>query len=181
LQVIFCKRATNYRALLRKMTYEYKASYVSLPPCIRIYGSFMLTCSCVTHDLFVCMAHVDMLHTRANMPHLCMWYIGAFMRDTRLIRIYGSFMSTCYTREQCVWLNHRSLLQKRPIKETIFCKRDLWHMTYSYLWLIHVDVLQTRAHMPYGYMWLTVMARSCWRKTKSCVLQFVICDYSKHA
>jgi len=100
LQVIFCKRATNYRALLRKMTYEYKASYVSSPPCIRIYGSFMLTCSCVTHDLFVCMAHVDMLHTRANMPHLCMWYIGAFMRDTRLIRIYGSFMSTCYTRER---------------------------------------------------------------------------------
>ena len=33
LQVIFCKRATNYRALLRKMTYEDKASYASTPPC----------------------------------------------------------------------------------------------------------------------------------------------------
>ena len=34
LQVIFCKRATNYRALLRKMTCEDKASYESSPPCI---------------------------------------------------------------------------------------------------------------------------------------------------
>jgi len=34
LQVIFRKRATNYRALLRKMTYEDKASYDSTPPSI---------------------------------------------------------------------------------------------------------------------------------------------------
>jgi len=33
-QVIFRKRATNYRALLRKMTYEDKASNGSSPPCI---------------------------------------------------------------------------------------------------------------------------------------------------
>jgi len=33
LQVIFCKRATNYRALLRKMTYKDKVSYDSTPPC----------------------------------------------------------------------------------------------------------------------------------------------------
>jgi len=33
LQVIFRKRATNYRALLRKMTYTNKAFYVSTPPC----------------------------------------------------------------------------------------------------------------------------------------------------
>ena len=33
LQVIFRKRATEYRALLRKMTYKDKASYDSSPPC----------------------------------------------------------------------------------------------------------------------------------------------------
>ena len=33
LQVIFRKRATNYRALLRKMTYKDKGSYRSSPPC----------------------------------------------------------------------------------------------------------------------------------------------------
>jgi len=35
-QVFFCKRATNYRALLRKMTYKDKASYGSSPPCMYI-------------------------------------------------------------------------------------------------------------------------------------------------
>ena len=35
LHVIFHKRATTDRALLRKMTYEDKASYVSSPPCAR--------------------------------------------------------------------------------------------------------------------------------------------------
>ena len=33
-QVIFRNRATNYRSLLRKMTYKDKASYGSSPPCI---------------------------------------------------------------------------------------------------------------------------------------------------
>ena len=33
LQIIFRKRATNYRALLRKMTYGDKASCGSSPPC----------------------------------------------------------------------------------------------------------------------------------------------------
>ena len=33
LQIIFHKRATKYRALLRKMNYKDKGSYESLPPC----------------------------------------------------------------------------------------------------------------------------------------------------
>ena len=35
-QVIFRKRATNYRAILRKMTSKDRASYGSLPPCMWI-------------------------------------------------------------------------------------------------------------------------------------------------
>ena len=38
LQIIFHKRATKYRSLLRKMTYKDKESYESSPPCGR-YGS----------------------------------------------------------------------------------------------------------------------------------------------
>jgi len=34
LQIIFPKRATEYRSLVRKMTYEDKGSYESSPPCI---------------------------------------------------------------------------------------------------------------------------------------------------
>jgi len=36
LQVIFHKRATNYRALLWKMTYEENSSYGSSPPCTHV-------------------------------------------------------------------------------------------------------------------------------------------------
>ena len=36
LQIIFHKRATKYRALLRKMTYKAKASYGSPPPCMYV-------------------------------------------------------------------------------------------------------------------------------------------------
>jgi len=39
LQVIFRKRATNYRALLRKMTYEDKAPYDPTPPCSADYSA----------------------------------------------------------------------------------------------------------------------------------------------
>jgi len=35
LQVIFRKRVTNYRALLRTMTHEDKAPYGSSPPCTK--------------------------------------------------------------------------------------------------------------------------------------------------
>jgi len=35
LQVSFCRRATKYRALLRKMTSKDKVSYDSTPPCIK--------------------------------------------------------------------------------------------------------------------------------------------------
>ena len=35
LQIIFHKRATKYRSLLRKMTYKDKGSYESSPPCNR--------------------------------------------------------------------------------------------------------------------------------------------------
>ena len=40
LQVIYRKRATNYGALLRKITYKDKASYDSTPPCIS-FSSFV--------------------------------------------------------------------------------------------------------------------------------------------
>ena len=39
-QVIFRKRVTNYRVLLRKITYEDKASYDPTPPCNNGIGGF---------------------------------------------------------------------------------------------------------------------------------------------
>jgi len=51
-QIIFHKRATKYRALLRKMTYKDKGSYESSPPCMR-NTSWDLTCTAVGPSLFL--------------------------------------------------------------------------------------------------------------------------------
>jgi len=59
LQVIFCKRANNYRALLRKMTCKDKASYGSSPPCIVGHTHSNDTNS---HDAPKAMMHIAMMH-----------------------------------------------------------------------------------------------------------------------
>jgi len=70
LQVSFRKRATNYRALWRKMTYQNKASYASWPPCSAPQGFQYIiwvmaqshvsrgSCSLVTWFIHIC----DMTH-----------------------------------------------------------------------------------------------------------------------
>jgi len=64
LQVIFRKRATNCRALLRKMTYEDKASYGFSPPC-----TWESVSGCVFMDIYI-LLHVYMLVLQ---QHWCVW------------------------------------------------------------------------------------------------------------
>ena len=54
MQVIFGKRATNYRALLRKMTYKDKASYGFSPPCMCFMCACARMCACVHLYVSVC-------------------------------------------------------------------------------------------------------------------------------
>jgi len=59
LQVIFHKRATKYRSLLRKMTYRDKGSYESSPPCTAVANSMQSQHSREMHPLvrlvgFIC-------------------------------------------------------------------------------------------------------------------------------
>jgi len=58
LQIIFHKRATEYRSLLRKMTYEHKGSYESSPPCMYLVAiwtcnvlSLVAMCRCCVLSL----------------------------------------------------------------------------------------------------------------------------------
>ena len=51
LQIIFHKRATKYRALLRKMTYKDKGSYESSPPCR--YLTCILSSSCLPQEMYL--------------------------------------------------------------------------------------------------------------------------------
>ena len=55
LQVISRKRATNYRALLRKMTYKDKASYGSSPPCINY--TWAMTIIHESYQLYITHTH----------------------------------------------------------------------------------------------------------------------------
>jgi len=75
---IFRKRATNCRALLRKMTYEDKASYGSSPLCTRIIDTRVITC-----------LHVAFL--RKQNPQKSQMISGSFAKiELQLKALYGS-------------------------------------------------------------------------------------------
>jgi len=61
LQIIFHKRATKYRALLRKMTYRDKASYESSPPCTYLSTDIIREKHTCTHT-----HPLSLSHTRAH-------------------------------------------------------------------------------------------------------------------
>ena len=53
LQVIFRKRDTNYRALVRKMIYKFKASYASPPSCASSMCICMCMCMCMCMSVVI--------------------------------------------------------------------------------------------------------------------------------
>ena len=84
LKVSFCKRATNYRTLLREMTYKDKASYGSSPLCTHKY-IYRCACTC-THHAYCCPHMYNMnitIHSSVIWIHI---YIYVYMH-TYLSRI----------------------------------------------------------------------------------------------
>ena len=85
LQIIFHKRATKYRALLRKMTYKDKGSYESSPPCSESLlktSSFVMLCnedpykrdsrgSRVRVPTQTCVSHASHMRTSHSGTHEC--------------------------------------------------------------------------------------------------------------
>jgi len=72
LQVIFRKTATNYRALLRKMTCEDKASYGSTPPCTSSHS--------YTHQIHMCIMrgvrdYIKLLHQVIDRKRCVGWCV----------------------------------------------------------------------------------------------------------
>jgi len=85
LQIIFHKRATKYRSLLQKMTYEDKGSYESSPPCNR---HIFLRCD-ITHSYVPWLTHMCHDSLTCAMTHSYvtwltpMWHDMAHSQDMR--------------------------------------------------------------------------------------------------
>jgi len=75
LQVIFRKRATNYRALVRKMTYEDKASCDSTPPCTQQSPHYqgesyvLIVCIYINFFIFYWNLHLHLYLCLSNHAH----------------------------------------------------------------------------------------------------------------
>ena len=65
LQIIFHKRATKYRALLRKMSYKDKGSYESSPPCTLV--------SCLRACSWIKVLYKVRFRVRGDMQFLAIW------------------------------------------------------------------------------------------------------------
>ena len=92
LRVSFRKRATNYRALLQKITYEDKASYESSPPCITRYNAVCSSREALLYE-HLCFARVHMYIGEADTMHTCIYtyiciYIYIYIRVCACKNIY---------------------------------------------------------------------------------------------
>ena len=149
LQVVFCKRATNYRALLQKMTYKDKAPCDSRPPCTHSY----MSC-----DLFICVA---------TLKHMCEttqsheWQHSntcvTWRNPTCGMHVsHSTFLAVCSSRvweydtwhclgfrdDTCVW--HDAIIR-------VACMCVTWlihicHVTYSYVRQHSIICVASRNH-----------------------------------
>ena len=80
LQIIFHKRATKYRSLLRKMTYKDKGSYESSPPCTQKY------------DVMSCVLNV---YVNMNILYMsiCQYSIYEYVRTGKSRAVAGKTMT----------------------------------------------------------------------------------------
>jgi len=148
MQIIFRKRATNYRALMRKMTYEDKASCGSSPPCT-------MSCSYVfTHQEYHMYSHINhayhvlliCIHT-STMPMgwrssvRCLIFIDHFPQKSPIIsgsfaerelQLKASYASSPPRTMSCSYVfTHQQCLQGGQVTsdalslQAIFCKRAL--------------------------------------------------------
>jgi len=111
---IFCKRATNHRVLLRKMTYEDKASYDVMQ------GVYIFRWN-AWHDVFL--GRAWLIHV-CVMAHSYVWH-DAFICAAWLIRM-------CETTRPYVW--HVSFICVTWLVPTCDMTIHTWDMTHFYVW-----------------------------------------------
>ena len=83
LQIVFHKRATRYRSLLRKMTYQDKGSYESSPPCILNPNPWIL----IYVSWFWILIRVSYMYMAAYIYGMC---TSDMSGNTFMFRMYAS-------------------------------------------------------------------------------------------
>jgi len=143
LHVSFRKRATNYRALWRKMTYQDKASYASSPPCTNMskVTAFVskVTYVWVKRDLYMCQKWPTLV---SNVTYMCV----------------KSVLHMCRK-----WLTHVSKLFYICIKNDLHMCRQSKHTYVGHVWHICRSLL-TRVEVTFD---MSIIYAACSRHVKS--------------
>ena len=113
LQIILHKRATKYRALLRKMTYKDKGSYESSPPCTFPY----------TKCLFV--RYLASAHSCSTLQYIWRFYLWGMLPYVKDL-FWGPFLYT-----KCLFV--RDVVRYLSIYEESICETP-FHIQSVYLW-----------------------------------------------
>jgi len=181
LQVIFRKRATNYRPLLRKMTYKDKASCESSPPCTPCqtceWIMSLVRLSCVTlvgeshHTCEKIMSHIWMRHV-TNMHFSCRRFdICDMFEMCGVCGIYDSWLrdGACVT---CViyvatlaYMTHSCVTNVTCSKCVAYVARVAsWLMAVWHVWHVwHVWYMWQRWHIWHITSWHMWHVRNVWR------------------
>jgi len=86
LQIIFHKRATKYKSLLRKMTHKDKGSYESSPPCIVWPGALDIMSKTILSGASLC--------TTTHQTILCTYSMSTYVRTRQNATHARSFTCT---------------------------------------------------------------------------------------
>jgi len=97
---------THYDRIARR-----RAARDTTPTRVRRESSICSLHACVRHDLFMC---VSRLIHMCDMTHIHVYH-NTFIQSHAIV----------YRDAVLLHENHRSLLQKRPIREALFCTQDL--------------------------------------------------------
>jgi len=139
LQIIFHKRATKYRSLLRKMTYKDKGSYESSPPC-----KICVLCSQVYRHRFICVFYIcDLDKQPLAVIHICFFdghsdmYICSHCYSQRFIRVFD----ICDLDKQPLTVIHTSVVD---VHSDMYIYTYCYSHIYSCLW--HMWLRQATSH-----------------------------------
>ena len=106
LQIIFHKRATKYRALLRKMTYEDKASYGSSPP---------------SNESVLCMCEI-------NVPYVCVCACMCMHVYVRVCVCMCMYVYVCVCVRMCMYVYHMTV----SYMWRVVSHKNVWH---TWIWM----------------------------------------------